>query len=313
MTTCPYCNYSPLTRDDQACPRCHAPVEALADQKPIDGTRLESVADLKRMMDAARGAEAPSEAKTKGRDPASRQPSAREDDGSQPFRPTSRPPMLVVCLVDQGRDGGEFHRIRGDRAVIGRAEADLLIQHDPGVSGQHAELVRLDSGGRLRWWLQDLQSRNGTFARCAEAPLEHEQEFLIGARRFRFEIAAAGAAESPAAPNRNTTQGWQALTPADLSRLVPAIVELSSTGPGTRTPLAAAEHWIGSDRACAIVVSGDPFVGRKHAKILRTPQGRWRIEDGPSRNGTWLRIRKVPIETTAEFQVGEQRIAVKVC
>lgn len=308
MSSCPHCRFSPLTTEDVACPRCHAPVDGAASQKVVEGTRLESAADLQRWIAAA--AESTPKTEVQKRGPATRAPSPDNDD-SQPFRPTSRPPMLVVCIVDQGRDGGEFRRIRGGRAVVGRTQGDILVEHDPGISGQHAALVRIESGGRFRWWLEDLQSRNGTFARCAEAPLDHEQEFLIGMKRFRFEVAAASA--NHAGASHNATQGWQAVTPADISRLVPSLVELSTDGPGTRTPLTAAEHWIGTDPSCTVVVTSEPFVSKRHARLFRTPQGRWRIEDGPSRNGTWLRIRKVPIETTAEFQVGEQRIAVKVC
>jgi pSer/pThr/pTyr-binding forkhead associated (FHA) protein len=279
-----------------------------ASPKGTEETRLESAADLQRWIAAA--SEGTPKTEVQKRDQAPRAPSP-DNDGSQPFRPTSRPPMLVVCIVDQGRDGGEFRRIRGDRAVIGRAQGDIVIEHDPGISSQHAALVRIESGGRLRWWLEDLQSRNGTFARCAEAPLENEQEFLIGMKRFRFEVATASG--SGVGHSRHVTQGWQAVTPADLSRLVPSVVELGADGPGTRTSLTAAEHWVGADPSCTVVLTGDPFVAKRHARIFRTLQGRWRIEDGPSRNGTWLRIGKVPIEATAEFQVGEQRIAVKVC
>ena len=292
------------------CPRCHTRLVAPENSSHPLRTQVESIADIQRWA-AAQTPEPTPEVKVFQR-PTGRTPAAPPDDGSEPFRPTARPPVLVVCIIDQGRDGGEFHRVRGDRALIGRAEGDLLIPHDAGISGQHAEFVRLETGGRLRWWLQDLNSRNGTFARCNEAPLEHEQEFMVGMRRFRFEMAAA-APQAPSDAARNSTQGWQTVTPTDLARLAPSLVELTPSGTGVRTPLAGAEQWIGSDPDCTVVVADDPFVGRRHAKIVRTPQGRWRIEDGPSRNGTWLRVRKIPIDTTAEFQMGEQRFAVKVC
>ena len=308
MSICPYCKFSPVPADAVACPRCHSHLGAAASSTTPARTQAESIVDIQRWA-AAQTPDPASEVKISQREPA-RPAAASPDDGSQPFRPMARPPMLVVCILDQGRDGGEFHRVRGDRALIGRAEGDLLIPHDPGISGQHAELVRLDSGGRLRWWLQDLNSRNGTFARCNEAPLEHEQELIVGMRRFRFEMAGA----APQAPASGiNTQDWQAVTPADLAKLVPSLVELTPAGTGTRTPLATTEHWIGNDPGCTVVIADDPFVGRRHAKIVRTPQGRCRIEDGPSRNGTWLRIRRIPIDTTAEFQMGEQRFAVKVC
>jgi FHA domain len=50
---------------------------------------------------------------------------------------------------------------------------------------------RLDrrSAGRFRWHLTDLQSTNGTFVRIGNALLRHQQELLIGSRRYRFDAA----------------------------------------------------------------------------------------------------------------------------
>src|SRR4051794_27294332 len=60
----------------------------------------------------------------------------------QPFRPTLRPPMALLNVLDDGCDTGEVLRIRTASFVIGRIEGDLIIPHDEGISGRHAEINR---------------------------------------------------------------------------------------------------------------------------------------------------------------------------
>ena len=38
--------------------------------------------------------------------------------------------MATLCILDDGRDDGEWVRIRGDKVVIGRNEGDICIPHD---------------------------------------------------------------------------------------------------------------------------------------------------------------------------------------
>ncbi|SDO88625.1 regulatory protein, luxR family [Nakamurella panacisegetis] len=49
---------------------------------------------------------------------------------------------------------------------------------------------------------------------------------------------------------------------------------------------------IGRDETCEVQLPGDPTVSRLHA-ILRTQDGHWVVQDGGSRNGTYLNGRKV--------------------
>src|SRR5689334_8946084 len=86
---------------------------------------------------------------------------------AEPFRPLERPPMALLTVIDDGDDSGETVRIRSSSFVIGRVEGDLVIPHDGGISGRHAEIVRRPEGGQFRWYLRDLQSTNGTFVRAA--------------------------------------------------------------------------------------------------------------------------------------------------
>src|SRR5688572_15447617 len=131
----------------------------------VEGTRIESVEESR---EAARPARTPT-----------LQEAVAADD-TTPFRPTARPPMATLCIVDDGREDGDVLRLRGDRLVIGRSEGDLLIPHDTMMSARHAELARHFSKGRYRWYLIDLQSTNGTYVRAGSAPLDDGKEFLIG-------------------------------------------------------------------------------------------------------------------------------------
>jgi pSer/pThr/pTyr-binding forkhead associated (FHA) protein len=255
------------------------------------GTHLESAAEIRRATAA-------------GRVPTAREDAAEPETPA--FRPRRRAPTALLCILDDGLEDGEWVRLRSDRVVIGRAEGDVLIPHDAMISGRHAELVRTADDGQYRWHLADLQSTNGTYVRITRTVLRHGQEFLVGAQRYRFEAAPEAA---PAALPAKTS-GWEGVGAPDR---VPCLVELRPQGDGERFPLTRAENWIGRDAAqCGVVPAGDLLVSPRHARICRGPSGRWRLENAGSRNGTWLRITKLPLSGTCQFQVGEQRFLVRL-
>jgi pSer/pThr/pTyr-binding forkhead associated (FHA) protein len=249
---------------------------------------------------------------------AQRTPTLKEEEAlpdTRPFRPSRRPPMALLCALDDGRDDGEWFRIRRPRFVIGRTEGDLVIAHDDMMSGKHAELTREFDKGRHRWYLTDLHSTNGTYVRTSHTLLRNGQEFLIGSRRFRFDAAApleaapAEAAEEPVAPS---TRGWQGPPPSPPSQLIPSVVEVTATGPGQRTFLNRAEHWIGREAIhCDVVLADDLLVSPRHARVYVDPKGRWRLENAQSLNGTWVRIERMPLDGAGQFQLGEQRFLVR--
>jgi hypothetical protein len=237
------------------------------------------------------------------------------------FRPTERPPVAMLCVIDDGDDDGEWLRLRADRFVIGRTEGDLVLPHDVQISGCHAELVRLRSkhDGSWRWRLTDLRSTNGTFVRAGDAALEDGQEFIVGRTRYRFVAAATEpAAEAPGEPPEpdpataayRSTDTWPR-TP-DL-RSVPALVEITPTGTGERVPLIAPETWIGSDAAvCDLVPPNDPYVSPRHARISRAPDGHWVVFNNKSVNGLWVRVAKMRLPGSCQFLLGEQRFLFRV-
>jgi hypothetical protein len=230
------------------------------------------------------------------------------------FRPLRRPPVALLCALDDGDpDGGEWVRIRSGEFIIGRGEGDFVVPQDGQMSKRHASLTRNLEKGRYRWFLTDLDSTNGTYIRVGKAVLRKGQELLLGSRRYRFEgPSEEGAPEQAAAdpgPARET-RGWQTSATGGQA---PALVELTPQGEGQRFFLTQAEQWIGQDaRHCAIAPAGDAMLSPVHARILRTPKGRWVLENNRSLNGTWLRVSRVAIERTGQFQLGEQRFLLRL-
>lgn len=268
-------------------------------ERQIEGTRLESLEEIRRAVNEHLSPK-PKE-----------QPA---DAGTIPFRPLRRPPLALLCILDDGRDDGEWVRLRADQVVIGRNEGNINIQHDTMMSSRHAEISRKAVKGGYRWFLTDLDSTNGTWVRIAGVVLRDGQELLIGGRRYRFSAAQPGAessAESKDDANHpQSTRGWQSVVAADL---VPSLVELRSDGEGKRFFLTRQDNWIGSSVAQAsVVLSDDPLVSPRHARVYRDAKGQWHIENAQSLNGLWIRVERLPLEGAAQFQLGEQRFFFKL-
>ena len=269
-------------------------------------TVLESVAELREQI--RRGRTVDESASPPGAHPA--------EDDTLVFRPTHRPTMAVLYVLDDGCQESEVIRIRGDLFVIGRAEGDLVIPHDDALSGRHLEISRRLENGHFRWYLKDLGSSNGTFVRVASALLSHEQVIVIGSRSYRFEAVMPGsAAWGPSAAGRPTPSTRRLLpdpsSDADAGQ-IPALVELSVSGGTRRCPLNHAEVWFGRSPQKSSLVLDDPMVSPRHGCLRRDSKGRWRVDNAGSLNGVWLRIQELPLDRSGYFQCGEQRFAIKI-
>jgi pSer/pThr/pTyr-binding forkhead associated (FHA) protein len=112
----------------------------------------------------------------------------------------------TITFLSGPRDGETVRvpdRAAPPEAVIGRgANCALVLPGDPDVSRQHARLSSREDG----WFLEDMESRNGTFvgefaaSRRIDSPtrLEPGAVFRVGNTRMRLE-----AADSPAEPARS--------------------------------------------------------------------------------------------------------------
>ncbi len=270
---------------------------------PVEGTRLESDEDIRQALQARRARLA---AQAQPKAPGAKVPVATPVEiEAQGERPVIRPPLALLCVLDDGRTDGEWVRLRADVTVIGRAEGDVRIPHDSGISGRHAQVVRQRGPQGYRWALVDIQSTNGTFVRVGSTVLRNDNEVIIGSGRYRFEagMPTAHTVDPPGAPLQNT-QPWAGATP--VRALVPSLVEISPAGPVSRIPLTLPEYWIGRDaKSCTIVRPDDVLVNARHARLYRGPRGQWYIENNKSLNGLWLRIMEpMPLGSACQFRVG---------
>jgi pSer/pThr/pTyr-binding forkhead associated (FHA) protein len=252
-------------------------------------------------------------------------PAFKEQSGTQPtvpapdqettsYRPSIRPSMALLYVLDDGDDSGEILRVRASSFLIGRTEGNLLIPHDGGISGRHAEISRRFENGEHCWYLKDLQSTNGTFVRASTVILNDEQEVLIGAGRFRFEVPSSPAEMGPSIdPAASATRKWESLPGATLvAEAHPRFVDISPGRPGRRFALRDAEYWVGRDPRQSSIVVDDPMVDRRHARIYRDDKSRWIIANVRSKNGLWARIQDVALGRGGFFQCGEQRFFFKM-
>ena len=227
------------------------------------------------------------------------------------YRPTLRPPIALLQIHDDGSKSDETFRIRKSSCVIGRSEGDVQIEHDSLISGRHAEISRMLEDGKWKWYLNDLDSTNGTYARISKAILSDGMFLLIGAKRYRFDLGSATAKSTPdSSANRGpSTQMWPTAPEETVSGVRPTLVEvLSDTDGEAFTISSGGETWIGRDSSKVSIVLDDAMVGSRHARIVQETDDSWSIEVTQTRNGLWVKINtKQELGSSASFQCGEQR------
>lgn len=265
--------------------------------EPRQGTLIETDDEIRTAL--RRGA---------SENPSSLPPSAKRGV-ARVWRPTRRPPMATLVVYDDGTTDGEVIRIRNDRFSIGRTEGDLRLTHDELISTKHVEITRQQVGGVYRWVITDLQSTNGLFLRVTRAQLSDRSEILVGGGRYRFEspdVEAGGTVDwfpEEAKPS-GSTEGWG--EGKSISR-PPALTELIAGGIGNRIVLSRPEYWVGTDSGCEISRPDDPFCEPRHCRIFRGSKGGWMAEHSKTVNGLWFKVQQVIVESSLQFQIGEQR------
>ncbi len=231
---------------------------------------------------------------------------------AQPYRPLMRPPTPILTVFDDGRPDGEQIRLRGGRFVIGRTEGHLKLPNDQQISSRHAEITLGEVNGRRQWLITDLSSTNGLYVRVARAALADRAEFLVGAGYFRLDFPSSGTAatldHAPAGMRRNIT-----LAPGEPHAPLggPKLVELVRGAVHAQWSLTRGEYRIGSDPACAVPRTNDPFCEPEHARLF-SEGNVWFIENHQSFNGVWVRVPQIVAEGTVYFQIGEQRFRLQV-
>jgi hypothetical protein len=277
------------------------------------GTLIETDDDLIPALQA-RAMQQPAKP-SKGGDPKVPAPQSPGPRPASPFRPTVRPPLALLTVFDDGKSDGEVIRIRDHRFVIGRTEGDLRVGFDGRMSSRHVEITHQFVGGQHRWVVTDLQSTHGLYVRVSRMVLSDGAEFLVGTGRYRFDAPSQGNAEVtvdhvPGSPGFGATHGWN---DGGSPFRPPAVTELLGSEIGNRILLIKEEYWIGSDRSCPICRVDDPFCEPWHVRLYRGgTRGGWHAEHPKTNNGLWMRMSQINVESTAQFQIGEQRFQLRV-
>jgi hypothetical protein len=201
------------------------------------------------------------------------------------FRPSVRPPMALLVVVDDNQSSGEWVRIRATPFVIGRSRGNVTLPHELLMSGCHAEIRLLLEQDGHAWYLHDKESLNGTFVLVDAARPKTGDEFIIGSRRFRFE------------------------TGADPAQDAAVLVEMAGSVDGRRIQTTKGELLIGRDPAqCPAFLADDPLLEREHARLYREPESaRWCLRRLHANDGIWARVSSVRLRHGCWFQLGEQR------
>lgn len=226
---------------------------------------------------------------------ASRTPKSPRDKAIL-FRPAIRPPTIKICVLDDGgRREGQWLRIRQPSFIIGRKEGDLVIGHDRNISSRHAEILLRDAGnGISEFFIQDLDTTNGTFARASRATLEDGQEFLMGFRRYKLVLNHQDETGRPPCDRLvEVKRGSQRKRNFKTFRL-------------DKQPVV-----IGRDpEKCNLLILDDPFLSPVHAVLKKDQRNRWAIKNYNSKNGIWIKIDEMKLVSGGEFQIGGQRLIV---
>jgi pSer/pThr/pTyr-binding forkhead associated (FHA) protein len=220
---------------------------------------------------------------------------------------------ILIALDDGSTEAGETWRIRTNRCVIGRKKGDVLVPHDPGISGEHAVITCALRDGAYVWHLSDAKSTNGTFLRARKGPLAHGFQLMLGGRLYVFRTQGDETADNEPNDNVELKATRMVLGAKPKTQCSASLVEWTSGGEGQAFPIKGTAAWIGSDaKQCQIVLANDPLASARHGCIRVDSRGRWVIQDADSVNGVWIRIDRVKLTKTSEFQIGEQRFLFKL-
>jgi len=271
----------------------------MADEDQISddpGTILDSFENISSLLQAGRAASAPRLV------PSSPKPATDSSYEEVLYRSPFRPNVPRLTILDDGSlEDGEVIYIRTERMTIGRAKGDIQIAHDAAMSASHAELTRIDLGGRYVWGLRDLGSSNGTFVRCRSVTLRAHTTLLIGSKRYLFEV--------PPQVDCLDELGKTVLLGHPLEDAPPGLVELS---PGkdvalNRFPFRSPRISIGRPGFGNDIELDDLCVAKVHAVVTCETSGAWHMQSQPSLNGLWVKINSVKLTDGCLFQCGEQR------
>jgi pSer/pThr/pTyr-binding forkhead associated (FHA) protein len=231
-------------------------------------------------------------------------------------------PEVVLYLGDKVL--GTFS-LAGGELTIGRVSGNGIVIDNAGVSRRHA-VIRVKED---KVFLEDLGSANGTFVRgqkIESSELHDGDEIMVVKHRLVYRIPKEADAPPKAEPAADAGQKTMYIDQA-------ALAQAMGAKPGSaRTETAAAlrprlilpdlkkfaleedEVTLGSGASCQIKLSG-MFVGKEHAKIVRTKEGQFKIQHLSGMAGTRVNGEKITehvLKHGDEIEVGKQKLLFRL-
>jgi pSer/pThr/pTyr-binding forkhead associated (FHA) protein len=231
-------------------------------------------------------------------------------------------PEVVLYLGDKVL--GTFS-LAGGELTIGRVPGNGIVIDNAGVSRRHG-VIRVKEDKVV---LEDLGSANGTFVRGQKietCELHDGDEIVVVKHRLVYRIPKEADAPPKAEPAADAGQKTMYIDSAAMAQAMGA-----KPGPA-RTETAAAlrprlilpdlkkfaleenEVTLGSGASCQIKLSG-MFVGKEHAKIVRTKEGQFKIQHLSGMAGTRVNGEKITehvLKHGDEIEVGKQKLLFRL-
>ncbi|MDX2051572.1 MAG: FHA domain-containing protein [Polyangiaceae bacterium] len=226
---------------------------------------------------------------------------------SQAFHaPAAGPSPGHLVVIAQDGSPGISYPLSTPATEIGRTQGNVVLPNDPYISPLHARITYRNQ----RFWVEDLGSENGIYLRLtSEQELVAGDLVLVGLEVLRFEVVDPQERTlTPAA--RQGAQIFGSPVCARYARLTQQTMEAV-----TRDVyyLTREETIIGRESG-DIVFTGDPYMSRRHARILRgSESGPFVLKDLGSSNGTYLRIRgETELSNRDYIRVGQHLFRLEV-
>jgi pSer/pThr/pTyr-binding forkhead associated (FHA) protein len=221
------------------------------------------------------------------------------DDPARLREPLGAGRAWGVLIPLDGEDPTRTVALSRQLTLIGREYDNDIVVDDERTSRHHAELrwehghVQLLDRGSMNGTLLNRQAVRGV------VPLQSGDILEVGAQRYRFEMAAASAANGA----EEETRKMRGAPPAEALVAPPTLVLVGLAGAlaGARWELAQDITTIGRDAERQVCLPHDS-VSRLHAQIVRQRSGYF-VADLHSSNGTF--VNEAPVTEPQPLRAGD--------
>lgn len=248
---------------------------------------------------------------------------APPEPAAQPA-PILKGPIPEVVLLHADKQLGVFSLAAGE-VTIGRTPGNTIAIDNAGVSRRHA-VIRV-KGDKVV--LEDLGSANGTFVRgqrIEEYELRDGDEIAIVKHRLVYRVPKDAETQARVEPIQDVGQKTMYIDAATVAQALGGRqggrAEAAATTLRPRLilpdlkkfPLEEDEVRLGSGPGCQIPLSG-MFVGKLHARIVRTKDGQLKIQHLSGLAGTRVNGEKIAehlLKHGDEIEIGKQKLLFRL-